>query len=70
MNGSLIYEDYIKLYKKQNIISSNFKYDQAQPSSLDLTLSNECYEIDYSFLCPNSKVRDKLKKFSKKKYRY
>ncbi len=66
MNGSLIYEDYIKLYKKQNIISSNFKYDQAQPSSLDLTLSNECYEIDYSFLCPNSKVRDKLKKFSKK----
>ena len=32
----------------------NFNIDQIQPSSLDLTLSNECYEIKYSFLSPKN----------------
>ena len=34
---------------------------QIQPSSVDLSLSNECYEIKTSFLSPKNKVRDKLK---------
>tara|TARA_Y100000768_G_C23951899_1_gene670646 strand:+ start:215 stop:1309 length:1095 start_codon:yes stop_codon:yes gene_type:complete len=60
MNGSLIYNDYLDLYKKQKIKSVFFKKDQIQPSSLDLSLSNECYEIKYSFIASNAKVRDKL----------
>ncbi len=60
MIGSLVYDDYLKLYKNGNIISSDFNFKQIQPSSLDLSLSSECYEIKYSFLSPHCKVRDKL----------
>ena len=60
MIGSLIYNDYKKLFK-QNELQSTLNIDkQIQPSSLDLSLSEECYEIKCSFLSPNSKVRDKL----------
>ncbi len=67
MNGALIYEDYLSLYKNKKIKSNKFHLSQIQPSSIDLSLSNECYEIKTSFLCPKTKVRDKLKKFYTKK---
>ncbi len=67
MIGSLVYSDYISLLKDKQIYSKNFNSDQVQPSSLDLSLSNECYEIKYSFLAPNSKVRDKLESLIVKK---
>ncbi len=62
MIGSLIYDDYINLLKQKQILSSNFDNSQIQPSSLDLSLSSECYEIEYSFLSPINRVREKLKK--------
>ena len=67
MNGSLVYQDYIKLIEKNLIISENIAKNQIQPSSIDLSLSEECYEIKYSFLSYNSKVRDKLKDLAIKK---
>ena len=67
MIGSLTFTDYLKLYNKKIITSNVFKKKQIQPSSLDLSLSNECYEIKYSFLSPNSKVRDKLESLIVKK---
>ena len=67
MIGSLVYQDYVNLIKNKNIISSNFKKFQIQPSSIDLSLSSECYEINYSFLSPKSNVREKIKKYSVKK---
>ena len=60
MIGSLTYDDYIKLFQNKEIESCDLNKNQIQPSSLDLSLSNECYEIKYSFLSPKSKVRDKL----------
>ena len=56
----VIYQDYIDLYKNRKIICEDLNTDQIQPSSIDLSLSNECYEIKYSFLAPKNKVRDKL----------
>ncbi len=61
MYGSLVYQDYIKLIDKNLIVAENIIKDQIQPSSIDLSLSGECYEIKHSFLSYNSKVRDKLK---------
>ena len=60
MNGPLTHIDYQNLFKKKEILSPFLNNDQIQPASIDLTLSNECYEIKYSFLSPQSKVRDKL----------
>jgi len=65
--GSLIYEDYCKLINNNILLSKNFNKNQIQPSSIDLTLSEECYEIRSSFLSHTTKVRDKLTKFAKKK---
>ncbi len=67
MNGALVYEDYLLLYRMGQIKGLISHKSQIQPSSIDLSLSNECYEIKTSFLCPNEKVRDKLKKIYKKK---
>ena len=67
MNGTLIYEDYLSLYKKKKIKSFIFKKSQIQPSSIDLSLSEECYEIKTSFLRPYKKVREKIKKIYSKK---
>ena len=67
MIGSLNYNDYINLYNNNEIISKVFNKNQIQPSSLDLSLSKECYEIKYSFLSPKNKVRDKLEGIIKKK---
>ncbi len=61
MHGSLVYQDYINLIDKNFIRTENFKKIQIQPSSIDLSLSEECYEIKHSFLSYNSKVRDKIK---------
>ena len=58
--GSLTYEDYFNLTKKNIIKSKNFDFSQIQPSSIDLTLSKECYEIKASFLSPNNKIIDIL----------
>ena len=35
-------------------------HNQIQPSSIDLTLSEECYEIKSSFLSAKKRLRDKL----------
>ena len=67
MSGSLVYQDYINLINKNFIITENITNNQIQPSSMDLSLSEECYEIKYSFLSYNSKVRDKLKDLAIKK---
>ncbi len=67
MNGSLVYQDYINLINRNFIITENIKTNQIQPSSIDLSLSEECYEIKHSFLSYNSKVRDKLKDLTIKK---
>ena len=67
MNGTLVYEDYLSLYNNNKIKSLLFKKSQIQPSSIDLSLSEECYEIKTSFLSPDNKVRDKLKKIYSKK---
>ena len=67
MNGSLVYQDYINLINRNFIIAENVIKNQIQPSSIDLSLSEECYEIKHSFLSYNSKVRDKLKDLAIKK---
>ena len=61
MNGALVYDDYLILCNKNKIIGLNDTKNQIQPSSVDLSLSSECYEIKASFLSPNCKVRNKLK---------
>jgi len=67
MNGTLVYEDYLSLYNNNKIKSLSFKKSQIQPSSIDLSLSEECYEIKTSFLSPDKKVRDKLNRIYSKK---
>ena len=54
MYGSLVYQDYINLIDKNLIIAENIIKDQIQPSSIDLSLSEECYEIKHCFLSYNS----------------
>ena len=58
--GSLIYDDYFELLENNKIINREFTSSQIQPSSIDLTLSEECYEIKASFLSSNVSVRSKL----------
>ena len=66
-SGSLVFKDYLNFLKKKKIINNNFSLNQVQPSSVDLTLSEECYEINASFLSPTNYVRDNLKKIKIKK---
>lgn len=68
MNGALVYDDYLNLYKKNIIQGLLDKSSQIQPSSVDLSLSSECYEIQASFLSPKTKVRNKLSKLAIKKF--
>ena len=65
--GSLVHEDYFNLFKNNNINYHKYTSSQIQPSSLDLTLSEECYEIEASFLSPNNNIRDKLTNIINKK---
>ena len=65
--GSLVHEDYFDLFKNNNIKYNKYTSSQIQPSSLDLTLSEECYEIEASFLSPNTNIRDKLTNIINKK---
>ena len=67
MNGALVYDDYQNLCKNNKIILTKNNSNQIQPSSLDLSLSNECYEIKASFLSPKSTVRKKLRQIVLKK---
>ena len=64
MIGSLTDIDYFNLYNERQLVSCHLT-DQIQPSSLDLTLSEECYEIECSFVQQHSKK--KIKKFNYKK---
>ena len=64
MNGSLTFDDYEKLIKNKEIITLNYNKSRIQPSSFDLTLSSECYELMFSFLSPKGKIRNKLKTLS------
>ena len=59
--GSLTNEDYHLLIEKKYIHSKNFNKNQIQPSSIDLTLSEECYEISASFLSSSANIRENLK---------
>ena len=65
--GSLVYNDYLQLYKKKYIYSDNFLIKQIQPSSVDLTLSEECFEIKSSFLSTKDSVRNNLNKIKIRK---
>ena len=65
--GSLIHSDYKDLLNKENIYNRKFKEEQIQPSSMDLTLSEECYEIKASILASESNVRNVLKRVIIKK---
>ena len=67
MIGSLVYNDYKDLFKKNRISTTRDFENQIQPSSIDLSLSEECYEIKCSFLSSHSKVRDKLDELGVKK---
>lgn len=67
MNGALVYDDYLSLLKKKIITGLQSNKSQIQPSSVDLSLSEECYEIKTSFLSPNCRVRDKLNDIYSKK---
>ncbi len=58
--GALVHEDYFNLFDNNFINYNKYTSSQIQPSSLDLTLSEECYEINASFLSPNNNIRDKL----------
>ena len=62
LKGSLTYEDYSDLHKNHQISADNFLLSQIQPSSVDLTLSEECYEISASFLSSINNVRENIKK--------
>ena len=67
MYGALVFDDYFSLIKKNKIIGLQDTSSQIQPSSVDLSLSDECYEIKTSFLSPNCRVRDKLNRVNSKK---
>ena len=58
--GSLSYDDYNVLINNNIIFAENINKNQIQPSSIDLTLSNECYEIEASFLSSKKTVREHL----------
>jgi dCTP deaminase len=66
-NGSLVFKDYLNFFKNKKILSNNFSLNQVQPSSVDLTLSEECYEINASFLSPTNYVKNNLNKIKIKK---
>ena len=65
--GSLTYEDYIELFRCGKISSLSFSSKHIQPSSVDLTLGDECYEVNASILSANGSVRDNLEKVKIKK---
>ena len=60
--GSLTYQDYFNLHRNKYFLGKNFSINQIQPSSVDLTLSDECYQISASFLSTSNTVRKNLKK--------
>ena len=68
MSGALVFSDYLNLAKQKKVFGFIDKETQIQPSSIDLSLSSECFEITTSFLSPKNKVREKLKKIAKKKF--
>ena len=49
MSGALVYEDYISLCKNKKINGIKSINLQIQPSSVDLSLNEECYEIKKAF---------------------
>ena len=59
--GALTYGDYKNLINQGVLVGAKNIGDQIQPSSIDLTLSDECYEIQSSFLSSNALIRDKLR---------
>ena len=67
LEGSITFDDYIKFFEKKVISSKYYNKKQIQPSSIDLTLSDECFEVSSSFLSNNDKVKNKLRNFTKKK---
>ncbi|MDC0195038.1 2'-deoxycytidine 5'-triphosphate deaminase [Alphaproteobacteria bacterium] len=65
--GSLVYEDYYNLVKDNLIKHEGFENSQIQPSSVDLTLSEECYEISSSFLSPSKRVEENISEYKIRK---
>ena len=64
--GSLVYEDYYYLLKNYFINCKGFSNNQIQPSSVDLTLSEECYEISASFLSLNKTVKENISEYKER----
>ena len=60
MTGALTFDDYKILLSNNNLQGNSNILNQIQPSSIDLTLSEECYEIKISFLSSRTRLRDKL----------
>ena len=54
-SGSITYDDYLNFFNLKIISSNFFNQNRIQPSSIDLTLSDECYEVVSSFLSPPRK---------------
>ena len=67
LEGSITFDDYTKFFEKKVISSKYYDKKQIQPSSIDLTLSDECFEVSSSFLSNNDKIKNKLRNFTKKK---
>ena len=58
-------EKILDLIKSKSIYSNNsINYNQIQPASLDLTLSNKCYRIKASFIPNNIKISRVIKELS------
>ena len=60
MNGALTFDDYKIISLEKKIEGKKNIINQIQPSSIDLTLSDECYQIKSSFLSSNTLVRSIL----------
>ena len=65
--GSLTNQDYLSLYKKNILLAKNFNLNQIQPSSVDLTLSEICFEISASFLSTRNSIKQNIKEIMIKK---
>ena len=58
-------EKILDLIKSRCIYSNNsINYNQIQPASLDLTLSNKCYRIKASFIPNNIKISRVIEELS------
>jgi len=66
--GTLCFQDYEKIIKKELIFAKNkIPYESIQPASLDLRLGKNAHKISSSFLAINCKVEEKINEYRIKK---